>query len=112
MAQVEARFPHPAVPATFSRREKAMSAPDSFHGGGRGARPARVRGLTSFKYRIHPSPGRLPPMLLTEEADRTRASFIDRIGLYPPLAWGYVGLLVFMIGDGVESGYLSRYLVD
>src|SRR3954462_11645312 len=51
-------------------------------------------------------------MRLTEEADRTRASFIDRIGIYPPLAWGFVGLLLFMIGDGVESGYLSRYLVD
>ncbi len=51
-------------------------------------------------------------MPLTEEVDRTRATFIDRIGIYPPLAWGYVGLLVFMIGDGVESGYLSRYLVD
>src|SRR5215210_9292623 len=51
-------------------------------------------------------------MLLTEGADRQRASFIDRIGIYPPLAWGFVGLLLFMIGDGVESGYLSRYLVD
>jgi polyol permease family len=41
-----------------------------------------------------------------------RAEAIDRIGIYPPLFWGYVGLLLFMIGDGVESGYLSRYLVD
>lgn len=51
-------------------------------------------------------------MLLTEETDRTRVSFIDRIGIHPPLVWGYVGLLLFMIGDGVESGYLSKYLVD
>ncbi len=36
----------------------------------------------------------------------------DRLGLHPPLAWGYVGLLLFMIGDGVEAGYLSKYLVD
>jgi polyol permease family len=37
-------------------------------------------------------------------------SFIDRLGIYPPLAWGFAGLLLFMIGDGVESGYLSPYL--
>jgi polyol permease family len=49
---------------------------------------------------------------LTEDAERVRGPFVDRIGIYPPLAWGYVGLLLFMIGDGVESGYLSRYLVD
>ncbi len=38
-------------------------------------------------------------------------SWLERIGLYPPLIWGYVGLLLFMIGDGVEQGYLSKYLV-
>jgi polyol permease family len=37
---------------------------------------------------------------------------VDRVGIHPPLFWGFVGLLLFMIGDGVESGYLSRYLVD
>lgn len=51
-------------------------------------------------------------MLLTENPDQARPSVIDRIGIYPPLTWGFVGLLLFMIGDGVESGYLSRYLVD
>src|SRR4051812_19527435 len=51
-------------------------------------------------------------MQLTEDVHRTRAPFLERIGIYPPLAWGFVGLLLFMIGDGVESGYLSRYLVD
>ncbi len=39
-------------------------------------------------------------------------SFVDRIGINPPLAWGYVGLLLFMIGDGVESGFLSPYLTS
>ena len=38
------------------------------------------------------------------------ARLLDRIGIYPPLALGYLGLLVFMIGDGVESGFLSPYL--
>lgn len=42
----------------------------------------------------------------------TRPGLIDRIGLPRPLAWGFVGLLLFMIGDGVESGYISPYLAD
>jgi len=50
-------------------------------------------------------------MQLTEDANATRSSLVDRIGIYPPLLWGYVGLLLFMIGDGVESGFLSPYLV-
>ncbi|MEU9499605.1 MFS transporter [Streptomyces sp. NPDC048196] len=37
---------------------------------------------------------------------------IIRLGIPPTLAWGYLGLLLFMIGDGVESGYLSPYLLD
>lgn len=37
---------------------------------------------------------------------------LARLGLFPPLALGYLGLLVFMIGDGVESGYLSAFLVQ
>src|SRR2546423_14908438 len=39
-------------------------------------------------------------------------SWMERIGIYPPLVWGYAGLLLFMIGDGVESGYLSAYLIE
>ncbi|UQA91696.1 MFS transporter [Streptomyces halobius] len=39
-------------------------------------------------------------------------SLITRLGMPPTLAWGYFGLLLFMIGDGVESGYLSPYLID
>ena len=41
----------------------------------------------------------------------TRQHLLDRLGIFPPLAWGYFGLLLFMIGDGVESGYLSPYLM-
>ncbi|MGV9861522.1 MFS transporter [Rhodococcus koreensis] len=40
------------------------------------------------------------------------ASFIERIGLPPTLFLGFVGLLFFMIGDGVESGYIAPYLAD
>lgn len=40
-----------------------------------------------------------------------RLSWIERIGMKPELAIGYVGLLIFMIGDGVEAGYLSPFLL-
>lgn len=43
-------------------------------------------------------------------SDRPSGGFVDRIGIHPPFAWGFVGLLLFMIGDGVESGFLSPYL--
>lgn len=42
------------------------------------------------------------------------ASVLDRLctrlGIPRPLFWGFIGLLVFMIGDGVELGYLAPYL--
>lgn len=38
--------------------------------------------------------------------------FIERLGLPRPLIWGFVGLLLFMIGDGVESGYIAPYLAQ
>jgi len=54
----------------------------------------------------------LNPFESPREGQIAPRSFIDRFGIYPPLVWGYVGLLFFMIGDGVEQGYLSKYLVD
>lgn len=39
-----------------------------------------------------------------------RPSIAERIGIPRPLLWGFVGLLLFMIGDGVEAGYLAPYL--
>src|SRR3981081_56906 len=44
-----------------------------------------------------------------EDEDKT-ASLLDRVGIPRPLFWGFVGCLLFMIGDGVESGFLSPYL--
>ncbi|MFF8831071.1 MFS transporter [Streptomyces sp. NPDC015131] len=44
--------------------------------------------------------------------DSAPRHWLDRIGIPRPLAWGFLGVLVFMIGDGVESGYLSPYLLD
>ncbi|WP_321435811.1 MFS transporter [uncultured Bacteroides sp.] len=28
------------------------------------------------------------------------------------LSWGYLGILIFMMGDGIEAGWLSPYLID
>lgn len=39
-------------------------------------------------------------------------SIYDRIGLPQNLKWGYLGILIFMIGDGLEQGWLSPYVQD
>ncbi|MBC8081791.1 MAG: MFS transporter [Hymenobacter sp.] len=39
-------------------------------------------------------------------------SLFGRAGLPKSLAWGYLGILIFMMGDGVEQGWLSPYLLD
>jgi polyol permease family/HAD superfamily hydrolase (TIGR01549 family) len=39
-----------------------------------------------------------------------RNSLIEYLSIPRELAWGYVGLLLFMMGDGVESGFLAHYL--
>ncbi|MBV9671580.1 MAG: MFS transporter [Verrucomicrobia bacterium] len=38
--------------------------------------------------------------------------FLKRFSFPRPLAWGYLGLLLFMVGDGVESGYLAHFLLS
>jgi MFS family permease len=35
---------------------------------------------------------------------------LDRLGLPRPLIWGFVGLSLFMIGDGVETNILAPFL--
>jgi len=45
------------------------------------------------------------------EADM-RVSLVERLGMHPELAIGYLGLLLFMVGDGVEAGFLSPLLMD
>ncbi len=37
---------------------------------------------------------------------------LDKIGIPSHLMWGYIGIIVFMIGDGLEHGWLSPYLVE
>ncbi len=46
----------------------------------------------------------------TVRRDRAPSSFLERLGVYPPLAWGFLAVLLLMCGCGVESGFLSAYL--
>ena len=39
-------------------------------------------------------------------------SWLDKTGIPRHLAWGYLGILIFMMGDGVEQGWLSPYLLE
>lgn len=47
-----------------------------------------------------------------QPSQHANVSFVERIGMYPELAIGYLGLLLFMIGDGVEAGFLSLMLTE
>ena len=40
-----------------------------------------------------------------------QGNLLDKAGIPKQLAWGYLGILIFMMGDGVEQGWLSPYLV-
>jgi polyol permease family len=40
------------------------------------------------------------------------SNFLDRIGIPSELFWGFVGVLLFLTGDGVESGFLAPYLSE
>lgn len=40
------------------------------------------------------------------------SNFLDKAGIPASLAWGYLGVLIFMMGDGLEQGWLSPYLVE
>src|SRR5256885_5419676 len=39
-----------------------------------------------------------------------RSSLVESLSIPRELAFGYLGLLLFMMGDGVESGYLAHFL--
>ncbi|MDO4919366.1 RbtT/DalT/CsbX family MFS transporter [Kocuria sp.] len=41
-----------------------------------------------------------------------RENFLDRIGIPSVLKWGFLGVLVFMTGLGVESNFLTPHLVN
>ncbi len=39
-------------------------------------------------------------------------NLMNRLGIPSNLKWGYLGILIFMMGDGVEQGWLSPYLIE
>ena len=41
-----------------------------------------------------------------------KENVINRLGIPSNLKWGYLGILIFMMGDGVEQGWLSPYLIE
>ena len=49
---------------------------------------------------------------MTDQAIQSKLPFTERLGMHPQLALGYLGLLLFMVGDGVEAGFLSPLLMD
>ncbi|GAB3401615.1 MFS transporter [Schumannella luteola] len=49
---------------------------------------------------------------MTERSGNAAARLLDRVGIPAPLFLGFVGVLLFMIGDGVESNYLSTFLAE
>ncbi len=49
-------------------------------------------------------------MSAATETSTQREPFLDRIGIPHPLRWGFLGVLVFMTGHGVESNFISPHL--
>lgn len=45
-------------------------------------------------------------------ASPNNTTLFYRIGLPPQLVWGYLGILIFMMGDGMEVGWLSPWLIE
>lgn len=39
-------------------------------------------------------------------------SLFAKAGMPRQLTWGYLGILIFMMGDGLEQGWLSPYLIE
>lgn len=39
-------------------------------------------------------------------------STLKKVGIPDNLIWGYLGILIFMMGDGMEQGWLSPYLIE
>ena len=46
--------------------------------------------------------------MITENSEK----WSDKMGIPRQLIWGYAGILIFMMGDGMEVGWLSPYLLE
>lgn len=42
----------------------------------------------------------------------TSNDIITKVGIPKKIVWGYFGILIFMMGDGLEIGWLSPWLID
>lgn len=42
----------------------------------------------------------------------TGVKWTEKLGIPSSIAWGYLGILIFMMGDGLEIGWLSPWLID
>ena len=42
----------------------------------------------------------------------TSNDILTKVGIPKKIVWGYVGILIFMMGDGLEIGWLSPWLID
>lgn len=51
-------------------------------------------------------------MIHTTSTTRGFSGFLTRQGISSKLAWGFVALMLFMVGDGIELSFLSNYLTD
>ena len=52
-------------------------------------------------------------MIVTQTLERpvpTRETRLDRIGIPHSLRWGFLGVLVFMTGNGVESNFIAPHM--
>jgi polyol permease family len=43
---------------------------------------------------------------------QTGTNILTKAGIPGGMGWGYLGVLVFMMADGIEIGWLSPYLID
>lgn len=41
-----------------------------------------------------------------------KGNVLNKIGIPSHMVWGYMGVVIFMVGDGLEQGWLSPFLVD
>src|SRR5699024_7652488 len=45
-------------------------------------------------------------------AGSSQETFLDRLGIPHPLRWGFLGVLVFMTGNGVETNFVSPHMAN
>lgn len=49
---------------------------------------------------------------LSPPTEKPFSRVLDKWGLPAPLFLGYVGLLLFMVGDGIESGFIAPFIAE